>query len=194
MMEHKDYWKTRLNPYDTELAIMVESLTGMPCELKNGGDHYFFEADYRNHNEPQYILAIWDAIEGRTGKRLIEIKDEPEKTCIFVSVKFSEQEYPGIVRFQATHQNKPENGDLYCRQLEEIRAMQVTRENVGRLLGFVGNGEMEIPKDGPATFHFRNASNSVYARARENDYVVFVKDGAFVVVDQKTFEREYERK
>ena len=193
-MEHKDYWKTRLNPYDTELAIMVESLTGMPCELKNGGDHYFFEADYRNHNEPQYILAIWDAIEGRTGKRLIEIKDEPEKTCILVSVKFSEQEYPGIVRVENIEHSRQLSGDLYCRKLEEIRAMQVKPENVDCLIEFVGNGEMEIPETGLATFFFRNASNSVYARARENDYVVFVKDGAFVVVDQKTFEREYERK
>ena len=193
-MDHKDYWQSHLTPYDAELAMMVESLTGISCELKNGGDHYFFEANYRNHNDPQYILAIWDAIEGRAGDRLIDIQDQPERTSIFVRVKFSEQEYPGIVRFQAMRQNKPEKGELYCRQLEEIRAMQVTRENVGRLLGFVGNGEMEIPKDGPATFHFRNAFGSVFEHAAEFDYIVFVKDGLFVVIEKEKFEREYERK
>lgn len=195
-MDHKDYWQSHLTPYDAELAMMVESLTGISCELKNGGDHYFFEANYRNHNDPQYILAIWDAIEGRAGDRLIDIQDQPERTSILVRVKFSEQEYPGIVRFQATHQNKPEKGDLYCRQLEEIRAMQVTRENVGRLLGFVGNGEMEIERrpGGKATFHFRNAFGSVFEHAAEFDYIVFVKDGLFVVVNKEKFESEYERK
>ena len=189
-----EFWQTKLTPYDAELEMMVESLTGIPCELKNGGDHFFFEANYRDHNDPQYICAIWDAIEGRAGNRLIEIQDQPERTSIFVRVKFSEQEYPGIVRFQEMHQNKPENGNLYCRQLEEIRAMQVTRENVGRLFGFVGNGEMEIPKDGPATFHFRNAFGSVFEHATEFDYIVFVKDGLFVVVNKEKFESEYEQK
>lgn len=189
-----EFWQTKLTPYDAELAMMVESLTGIPCKLKNGGDHYFFEANYRDHNDPQYILAIWDAIEGRAGDRLIEIQDQPERTSIFVRVKFSEQEYPGIVRFETMHENKPEKGDSYCRQLEEIRAMQVKRENVGRLLGFVGNGEMEIPKDGPATFHFRNAFGSVFEHAAEFDYIMFVKDGLFVVVGKEKFEREYERK
>ena len=95
-MEHKDYWKQKLTPFDTELAIMVESLTGKPCELKNGGDNFFFEADYENHaNEPDYILAIWDAIEGRTGKRLLEIHDDPERHALFIRVKFSDTHYPG---------------------------------------------------------------------------------------------------
>lgn len=31
-------WTKRLSPWDWELSIMVESLTGKPCELCNGGD------------------------------------------------------------------------------------------------------------------------------------------------------------
>lgn len=83
-----DYWKTKLAPFDAELCKMVENLTGRPCEPKNGGDHYFFEADYRDHNEPEYILAMWDAIEGRAGKRLMEIKDDAERRALYVRVKF----------------------------------------------------------------------------------------------------------
>lgn len=86
MMEQ--YWQTKLTAFDAELCKMVESLTGKPCEPKNGGTHYFFEVNYTNHNDPDYILAIWDAIEGRTGKRLISINDDAERQRLFVRVKF----------------------------------------------------------------------------------------------------------
>lgn len=81
-------WQSKLTAFDAELCKMVESLTGKPCEPKNGGSHYFFEADYEKHKQPEYILAIWDAIEGRTGKRLISMKDDPDRHALFVRVKF----------------------------------------------------------------------------------------------------------
>lgn len=84
----KDMWKSKLTPFDAELCRMVESLTGIDCEPKNGGNHYFIEANYRNHNNPEYIVAMWDAIEGRCGKRLISIKDMPERTSLFVRISF----------------------------------------------------------------------------------------------------------
>ena len=197
MMEQ--YWKTKLNPFDTELAIMVESLTGKPCELKNGGNHYFFEADYEKHNDPQYILAIWDAIEGRTGKRLISIKDDADRHALLVRVKFSKTEYPGLVYLDRDDRPKPAAADVFRLRNDAgpcVWALQVTRENVGRLLAFVGNGEMEIERrpDGKATFHFRNAVGSVYAHAPEFSYIVHVKDGLFNVVDKTTFEAKYEPK
>ena len=73
----KEYWKTKLNAFDAQLCNMVESLTGVECEPKNGGDHYFIEPSYKSHNDPQFILALWDAIEGRAGNRLMEIHDDP---------------------------------------------------------------------------------------------------------------------
>lgn len=84
----KDFWKSKLTAFDAELCKMVESLTEKPCEPKNGGTHYFFEADYEKHNDPQYILAIWDAIEGRVGKRIIAITDNAERHALMVRVKF----------------------------------------------------------------------------------------------------------
>lgn len=84
----QDYWKEKLMPFDAELCRMVESLTGRPCEPKNGGNHYFLVVDYSLHTDPEYILAVMDAIEGRVGKRLISIKDDPEDMQFFVRVKF----------------------------------------------------------------------------------------------------------
>lgn len=191
-MEHN--WKQKLTPFDAELAMMVESLTGKSCELKDGGDNFFFEADYEKHNDPQYILAIWNAIEGRAGKRLLEIKDDPERHALFVRVKYSEDEYPGIIR--ATRDESPQEtfGKIYCHKLVEIRAIQVERGNAEAVLKFVGNGEWEIERrpGGKATFHFRNAGNSVYDHAPEHSYIVYVAPERFEIVDKETFEKEYE--
>ena len=191
-METKDFWRTKLTPFDTELAIMVESLTGKPCELKNGDNGYFFEADYENHNDPNFILAMWDAIEGRTGERLLEIKDDADRHALFVRVKFSEQKDPGIIRASRDCSPQESYGKTYCHKLVEIRAVQVERDNAENVLRFVGNGEWEIPDDGPATFHFRNAAGSVYAHAPEHSYIVHAGPERFEIVDKETFEKEYE--
>lgn len=192
MMEPNEFWRTKLTPFDTELAIMVESLTGKPCELKNGDNEYFFEADYENHNDPNYILAMWDAIEGRTGERLLEIKDDAERHALFVRVKFSEQKYPGVIRASRDCSPQESYGKTYCHKLVEIRAVQVERDNAENVLRFVGNGEWEIPDDGPATFHFLNAAGSVFAHAPEHSYIVHAGPERFEIVDKETFEKEYE--
>lgn len=81
-------WKSKLTAFDAQLCRMVESLTGKPCEPKFGGDHYFIEIDYSKNPDPQYILAIWDAIEGRAGKRLKKISDDPDRQCLWVNILF----------------------------------------------------------------------------------------------------------
>lgn len=87
----QEYWKSKLSAFDAELCKMVESLTGKECEPKNGGNHYFFEADYEKHNDPEYICAIMDAIDGRLGQRLISIKDDADRHAILVRVRFYSQ-------------------------------------------------------------------------------------------------------
>ena len=79
-----------------------------------------------------------------------------------------------------------------------IRALQVKRDNVGLLMAFVGNGEMEVERNideqtkGKAVFHFINAG-SVYAHADEFDYIVYVAPGRFEVVKIGEFERNYKK-
>lgn len=189
-----DYWKEKLNPFDAELFLMVESLTEKPCEPKNGGDHYFFEADYSKHHTPEYISAVMDAIAGRLGERMIEMVDDPDREKIFVRVKFSETEYPGLMQSVAKKRGNPDKGFVFCHKLEEIKAVQVRTENVQRLLEFVGNGEIEFPKDGPMKFHFLNASRSVWAHAEELQFVVYVKEGLFEIMDASKFLKQYDPK
>lgn len=84
----QEYWKTKLIKLDTELCQAIKLLTKRPCEPKNGGDHYFIEVDYCNNADPQHILTIWDLIEKQAGNRLIELKDYPERQCLWARVAF----------------------------------------------------------------------------------------------------------
>lgn len=84
----QEYWKTKLIELDTELCQAVQLLTKRLCEPKNGGDHYFIEVDYRNNADLQHILTVWDLIEKQAGNRLIELKDDPERQCLWARVAF----------------------------------------------------------------------------------------------------------
>jgi hypothetical protein len=190
-MEH---WKSKLTPFDAELAVMVESLTGKPCELCNGDGHYFFEVNYSLHNDPDYINAIIQSIEGRLGGRLISVNDDADRQALMVRVQFSEENYPGLIAAEKNGKAQIECGLTYCKKMEEVKAVQVKPGNASRLIRFVGNGEMEIPKSGECVFHFLNACGTVYAHAKEGYYVVYRSPEHYAIVDQETFEREYELK
>ena len=189
-------WTRKLTPWDWELCLMVESLTGKPCEPKNGGDQYFFLADYENHaNEPEYLLALWDAIEGRAGKRLIGLDDYPERHAFIATVVFSNERYPALIHLDRDAKENPSAGTPYYSKADdvnEILAVQVTRENDAQLLSFVGNGEMLIPSEGRICFQFLNAGGSVYADAPEESYIVYRGPGRFEIVEKEKFEQEYE--
>lgn len=187
-------WEKRLTPWDIELAIMVESLTGKPCALCNGGDHFFFEADYENHaTEPEYLLALWDAIDGRVGKRLVGMDDDPERHVFIVSVMFSNERYPALIRLDRDAKENPSVGTPYYSKTDDVNhvlAVQVERGNDAQLLTFIGNGQMLIGEDKVA-FQFLNASGSVYADAPEHSYIVYRGPGRFEIIEQETFEKEF---
>ena len=160
-------WKNKLSPWDREMLKMVESITGKPCEPKNGGDHFFFEADYEKHKDkPEYLLALWDAIEGRGGKRIIGMDDDPERNVFIVTVLFSNERYPALIRCDRDETEHPEAGTPYYSIVDdanEILAVQVERGNAAQLLAFVGNGEMRIDRTpgGKSVFQFKNAGASI---------------------------------
>ena len=90
-----EYWKTKLTPFDIELCKMVENLTKTQCEPKNGGTHYFIQADYGKKQDPDFVAALWDAISGRVGTtRLISIKDDPDITSLIVRIRFADSVSP----------------------------------------------------------------------------------------------------
>ena len=200
MAAFKD-WRERLTPYDTELCMMVESLTGKPCEPRALNDgRYFITVDYSDHKDTVFINAVMDAIAGRLGERLVGFDDYPEESRFLATVQFSSETYPRIMRLKVDCNPKPYFGVKYADfrpgmpEGAWVLAVQVNRETASRMLSFVGSGEFEIPGDAPATFHFINScAGGLWQHAAEGDYVVYI-DGQrmFIVIDRETFETNFE--
>ena len=92
-------WTEKLVPFDAETTRMVESLTEKECEIKNGGDYYFFEADYSLHSNPDYVYAIWTSIEGRLKEATDKLKMTPTGKKLNVKVKFSTEKLPRYYQY-----------------------------------------------------------------------------------------------
>ena len=183
-------WREKLVPFDAETTRMVESLTEKECEIKNGGDYYFFEADYSLHSNPDYIYAIWTSIEGRLGKRLINIEDDPDRKKLIVKVKFSTEKLP---RYYQYPKSNPDHriGNKYHK--ETIYAVQFhgTIESANSLAAFVGNGEVEIPTEGDAIFSFIDPVSGVTRTAHEGEYVAYKENCPYLIISQTDFEKEW---
>lgn len=190
-----DFWKNKLTPFDMELCVMVESLTGKPCDpLCGAKDDFFIVVDYSSRPDPDFVAAVMAAVEGRVGERFESISDKPEEKRFIAYIKFAEHT-PGRVCFgEEVEKAKPAIGDVYCRQMEEVLAMYVSRADVDALVEFVGNGHLEISENGDATFHFLNASGSVWAHAPEHSYIVYLRPGLYKIVPKEEFESEFEPK
>ena len=189
-----EIWKNKLTEFDYGLCKMVKAITEKECEPQNGGDHYFIEADYSNRTDPRFVLAVWDAICGRAGNRLVSIEDDPERKTLNVKIKFDADKDRDFITHDMVEQSD-RFADTYCKQMGEVKALQVTRANGNRLIEFVGNGTLVIERKpgGMAWFEFLNAE-SVYCKAMEWDYIVYVSPGRFKVVARKEFEKEFEPK
>ena len=183
-------WKEKLTGWDTALLHMVENLTGMPCEPKNSGDGYFFEADYSLHEkEPDVLLAIWDAINGRCGERIVEMTDQPERKSFYVRLLFGD----GADAPQHTAVREPDldAGDVWCPHLREVRAVKILRKNLDQLRRFVGNGTFR-GLTGQSIFQYVSPSG-VVQYAEEGNYLVWL-DGRFEQIDADGMEANWEPK
>ena len=188
-----EYNVPKLTPWDMELCRMVESLTNKPCEPMDGGSEQFFiVVDYSEIKDIDVVAAIVGSVEGRVGQRLVDKIDDPDQRRITIHIKSSEEKLP-VYGGQKVSDGNPVHGDKYCRKMEEIRALKVTRENLGKLIAFVGNGEMAMPENEPCVFTFLNAG-TVYAHAPENSYVVYDSPGRYAVISEEVFKAEFERK
>lgn len=180
---------------------MVQSLTGKPCELRPlNCDKYFICVDYSGRRDVDFVSAVMDAIAGRAGERLVDFHDFPEEGRFLANIRFSDDNYPRIMRLEYDQPPRPFFGKKYADMRSDaaegawVLAVQVDRETASRMLSFVGSGEFEIPRDAPATFHFINScAGGLWQHAKEGDYVVYI-DGqrAFIVIDRETFETNFE--
>lgn len=184
----------RITPFDAEAIVMLESLTERNVLTTEFEDKFTIHASYAKHNDADYISAMIDAVRGRFGKRFLEAEDDVDNSLIKFSIAYDEHELPTLVG-EYTRTPHLECGRIYCHQLEEIRALQVTRNNVEELINFVGGGQMEIEKrpNGNARFSFLN--NGVFVDVPENSYIVQRGNSLhFEIWTKGKFENEWEPK
>lgn len=180
-------WKHKLVPFDYACLKMVENLTGLSIELKQSGLYYFYEADYSQHPDPDYVNAIYTAIEGRYGKRLIGIQDDAERQKLIVMVKFA-QERSQVYTYPKTEPLK-EAGDKY--HTGAVWAMEVigTVECANRLAQYTGGGSMIIPEYKPAYYTFIDNISGVIRIATEGQFIVKEETKPYRIITKEEFEK-----
>lgn len=185
-------WIDRLTPFDYETIRMVESLTERECTLiKNSGeDLYNFEADYSQHDKQNYITAIKESIEGRLGERVKQIVDIPQEKKLLVEVYFSEEKLPEYYRYPKTEPNI-HFGHKYTKEFVYALQFIGTLECANQMALFVGNGEVELPDDGPAKFSFIDNISGLQREVPEGHVVIYRENCPYLIVSQDEFERDY---
>lgn len=185
----------RITPFDNEACVMLESLTECEVVATEMDDNFTIHAFYNKHNNPDYISAIIDAARGRFGERFIEVSDEPEREMLKFTIAYDTHQLPMLAGDLQTGNPHPNFGTLYCHQLEEIRAVQVTRFSIDLLQIFVGGGQMSIEKkpNGKAWFSFLN--NGTFVDVPEYSYIVKRENGNhFEIWPADKFKKEWEPK
>lgn len=185
----------RLTPFDNEACVMLESLTEREVVATEMDDNFTIHVFYNKHNNPDYVSAIIDAARGRFGERFIEVNDEPEREMLKFTIAYDIHQLPMLAGDLQTGNPHPEFGTIYCHQLEEISAVQVTRRNNERLQQFVGGGQMAIERrlDGKAWFSFLN--NGTFVDVPEYSYIVKRENAShFEIWPEDKFKKEWEPK
>ena len=185
----------RITPFDNEACVMLESLTEREVVATEMDDNFTIHAFYNKHNNPDYVSAIIDAARGRFGERFIEVNDEPEREMLKFTIAYDTHQLPMLAGDLQTGNPHPDFGTIYCHQLEEIRAVQVTRRNNERLQQFVGGGQMTIERrpDGKAWFSF--LKNGTFVDVPEYSYIVKRENAShFEIWPEDKFKKEWEPK
>lgn len=172
----------RFTPFDSELFLMIESLTGKKPLIVEGQNAYTMTVLVDFGIPIPQKQAIADAIAGRLGKRIISSEMYDCSFCYRVAY--------GDDCGQIRDSTLFEEGDIsisnifYPRQTE-LRGLLVLEPNFERLVRFVGNGQWERTSDGAGIFHFLNASGTVYCDAPEGSYLIYVKPGLYRVATKE---------
>lgn len=160
----------KLTPHDSETIVMLHSLLGFQPLSSTYDDYYRVLAHYKHEHTPEYLSAVIDAVRGRLGARLTEIKDDAERHILTFIVNYAELNLPDVYGDLSAYDADDVAFQYFCDK-EEMHAMQFTRGYFWALRGFVGGGQIRIEKKphGKAWFTFQN--NGVFVDVNEFDYV-----------------------
>ena len=170
-----------LTPFDAELLLMIESLTGYKpfVELQKG--YYTIEVRLDTLSD-EVRNALADAIAGRLGDRMISVYEG--KGSLFYTVDYGEDCGELMDSGTITDGDIRDSNVFYIPETA-LRGLMVLPSNFDRLVRFVGNGSWERRPDGNDIFHFLNASGTVFCDAPEGSYLVYVKPGLYRVATKE---------
>ena len=185
----------RITPHDSETCVMLESLLGHDAFITELTDNFTIHASYNEEHTPEYLSAVINAVIGRMGNRFVEVNDDANLRVLKFTIEYDAQILPDI--YGTLDQRKPNDlaGKVYCKTLDQIRAIQVRRECAGQLTDFVGGGQINIEKcpGGKAWFTFQN--NGVFVDVPEFDYIVKRYGGnSYEIWPKDSFELTWEPK
>lgn len=170
-----------LNPYDSELLLMIESVTGGRPIVNLYKDFYTIEI--RTKGLPIKIKkAVADAIDGRLFGRVKGITFKEE--FLLYTVEYGEDCGEIIESERMTDGDISDSNFFYVPETT-LRGLMVLPTNFERLVRFVGNGSWERRPDGNDIFHFLNASGTVFCDAPEGSFLIYVKPGLYRVATKE---------
>lgn len=171
-----------LTPFDAELFLMIESLTGKKPEIAINETNYLMTVHLAEEMSDNQKDAIADAIRGRIGKRLLSVDFKTDRFVYEIEygedcgiIIDSEQFGPGDIS----------DSNIFYIPETALRGLMVLSSNFERLVRFVGNGSWENRPDGNNVFQFLNASGTVFCDAPEGSYLVYVKPGLYRVATKE---------
>lgn len=183
----------RLTPYDSELFMMVQSLTGKEKEVTLETDGYWMTVRLNPKMDEKTKDAIRDAVVGRLGDRIISeewpVSDKyPNKDVGIFHIKYGTS-VGGIVDADEFEDGDISVGNVFFIPETSLRGLMVFESNFPRLVRFVGNGQWERKPDGKGFFHFLNASGTVYCDAPEGSYLVWEREGLYRVATKEEMKK-----
>jgi hypothetical protein len=182
--------KGTLTPFDYDMIAMIESVlkTKVTVYLEEGYIKLEALAETTPNDE---LIALENAVKGRTGERFISC--EKEDNIVIIRFDSDPEQWPTQMRFDFI-----EPVDVaysaYSRKPKDVNAVLFDREKLQNVIDFTGGGILTIPRmlDEPATFEFANESG-LFLIAKEGEYIV--KDNTrYSIASRRDFENEFEAK
>lgn len=183
--------KSKLNPFDAELLVMIGDIAKSQPDVEEKTDGY--EITVAITEIPgTAVEALKQAVAGRLGNRL-QVTHTLERAVVF-NVEYDPTEYPEQIRTRLVDPDATA-GTRYCRTLLEVDAIQVRRDNLDDLLRFTGGGTMTTPRtpDGRAVYSFADG-NGIFIDAPESWFIIREPGGRMYAKPERDFKREFEPK
>lgn len=170
--------KGKITPFDTETALMVESITKKDCVLEAQDEWFRLEADLEDLTNKE-ASAVIEAIKGRFGERIMQTQTTyfgQNITKVSADITYAEKSGEQAEEIGGDYVvETPRDlsvGKVYKSKEQLFAALQVDRSKINDLIRFTSGGRMEIEKKlgSTAKYHFLD-ENGIMQTAKEGDYI-----------------------